>query len=80
VGGLPAPGGEERAVGKEKEACLTGQAADCHAEPTMVACKLMRRSWELTDQQRGGLTSRQFIRYGLLRLQLGHHLKGFTCE
>ena len=27
-------------------------------------------SWKLTDEQRGGLTSRQSIRYGLLRLQL----------
>jgi hypothetical protein len=25
-----------------------------------------------------GITSRQFVRYGLLRLQLGHDLTGFT--
>ena len=31
-------------------------------------------SWKLTDEQRGGLTTRQFVRYQLLRLGLGHHL------
>ncbi len=40
----------------------------------MVATKLMRWSWELTDEQRGGLTSRQFIRFQLMRLQLGENL------
>jgi hypothetical protein len=39
-----------------------------------VATKLMRWSWELTDEQRGGLTSRQFIRYHLMRLNLGQDL------
>jgi transposase len=53
---------------------LTKRAADKHAEPEMVATKLMRWSWELTDDQRGGLSSRQFIRYHLMRLQLGEHL------
>jgi hypothetical protein len=41
---------------------LTERVADKHAEPKMVACKLMRWSWELTEEQRGGLSSRQFIR------------------
>lgn len=50
---------------------LSQRAADAHAEPVMVASKLMRWSWELTPEQRGGLTSRQLIRYGLLHLQLG---------
>jgi hypothetical protein len=31
----------------------------------------MTWSWKLTDEQRGGLTTRQFIRYHLLRLKLG---------
>ena len=61
---------------------LTECAADTHAEPEMVACKLMVWSWKLTDEQRGGLTSRQFartcggagVRYGLLQLDLGHDL------
>jgi len=57
---------------------LTERAADKHAEPVMVASKLMRWSWDLTPEQRGGLTSRQFIRYGLLHLQLGEDLRGFT--
>jgi hypothetical protein len=44
----------------------------------MVACKLLRWSWKLTDEPRGGLTSRQFVRYGLLRLGLGNDLTGFA--
>ncbi len=31
-------------------------------------------SWKLTDAQRGGLTTRQFVRAQLLRLHLGHDL------
>ncbi len=57
---------------------LAEQAADRHADPAMVACKPMRWSWELTDEQRGGLPSRQFVRYGLMRLQHGNNLTGFT--
>jgi hypothetical protein len=53
---------------------LTERAADKHAEPEMVATKLMRWSWDLTDEQRGGLTTRQFIRFHLMRLQLGENL------
>jgi transposase len=53
---------------------LTEQAADQHAEVNLVATKLMRWSWQLTEEQRGGLTTRQFIRYHLLRLQLGDDL------
>ncbi len=40
----------------------------------MVAFKLMTWSWKLTPEQRGGLTTRQFVRYQLLRLGLGHNL------
>lgn len=53
---------------------LTEQVADRHADEKMVATKLMRWSWELTDEQRGGLTTRQFIRFHLIRLQLGEDL------
>jgi transposase len=53
---------------------LTHRIADRQADPVRVATKLMRWSWELTDEQRGGLTSRQFIRYHLMRLILGHDL------
>jgi hypothetical protein len=31
----------------------------------------------LSDEQRGGLTTRQFIRYQLMRLQLGDDLTNF---
>ena len=57
---------------------LTERVADRYAEPKMVATKLMRWSWELTDAQRGGLTTRQFVRFHLLRLQLGDDLTHFT--
>jgi transposase len=53
---------------------LTEHVADKHAEPKMVAFKLMRWSWELTEEQRGGLSSRQFIRLGLMHLKLGESL------
>jgi hypothetical protein len=53
---------------------LTAQVADRHADVQQVATKLMRWSWSLTEAQRGGLTSRQFIRYQLVRLQLGDDL------
>lgn len=56
---------------------LGEQAADRHADDKMVATKLMRWSWELSDEQRGGLTTRQFIRYHLMRLQLGEDLTHF---
>jgi hypothetical protein len=35
---------------------------DQRADAEQVAFKLMVWSWKLTDEQRGGLTSRQFIR------------------
>ena len=54
------------------------EAADRHADPKRVAVKLMRWSWELTDEQRGGLTSRQFIRLQLMRLKLGEGLTQIT--
>lgn len=57
---------------------LTEKAADKHAEPQMVATKLMRWSWKLTDEEHGGMTSRQFIRYHLMRLGLGEDLTHVT--
>ena len=53
---------------------LTKHVADEHAEVKMIATKLMRWAWQLSDEQRGGLTSRQFIRYRLMRLKLGDDL------
>ena len=57
---------------------LTEQVADKHAEVKLFATKLMRWSWELTDAQRGGLTTRQFVRVQLMRLKLGETLTHFT--
>lgn len=56
---------------------LTECAADHHADPLRVATKLMRWAWKLTPEQPDGLTTRQFVRYGLMRLDLGHDLTGF---
>lgn len=53
---------------------LTHRSADKHADPHRVAFKLMAWSWRLTDDQRAGLTPRQFIRYHLMRLRLGDDL------
>jgi hypothetical protein len=53
---------------------LTERAADRRADPDMVAFKLMVWSWKLNDIQRGGLTSSQFVRYGLMRLKIGQEL------
>jgi hypothetical protein len=44
----------------------------------MVAFKLMVWSWKLSDQGCGGLTSRQFIRFHLMRLNLGYDLPYLT--
>lgn len=57
---------------------LTERAADCHADPAMVAAKLMRWAWDLTPAQRGDLTPRQFVRYQLMHLQLGADLSHIT--
>jgi transposase len=53
---------------------LTEQAADQHANADLVAFKFMVWSWKLTTAQRGGLTTRQFVRYQLMHLGLGQDL------
>jgi hypothetical protein len=53
---------------------LHGQSADQRPDAERVAFKLMVWSCKLTDTQRGGLTSRQFIRADLIRLAIGHEL------
>jgi transposase len=53
---------------------LMAKSADRRADAEQVAFKLMVWSWKLSDEQRGGLTSRQFIRAHLLRLGLGEEL------
>lgn len=53
---------------------LSEWMTDKNAVPEMVAFKLMMWSWKLSDQKRGGLTTRQFVRYHLMRLKLGENL------
>jgi transposase len=53
---------------------MTERVADRKADPNMVAFKLMKWSWQLNDWQRGGLTTRQFVRYQLMQLKLGEEL------
>ena len=53
---------------------LTERATDRRADPDMVAAKLMTWSCKLNDLQRGGLSSRQFVRYGLMRLKIGQEI------
>lgn len=57
---------------------LMAKSADRRATAEQVAFKLMVWSWKLTDEQRGGLTSRQFIRAHLIRLGLGEDLTHIT--
>jgi transposase len=53
---------------------LMSRSADRRADAEQVAFKLMVWSWKLSDEQRGGLSSRQFIRAHLLRLGIGDEL------
>ena len=57
---------------------LMAKSADRRADAEQVAFKLMVWAWKLTDEQRGGLSSRQFIRAHLIRLGLGHDLTHIT--
>jgi transposase len=57
---------------------LMAKSADRRADAEQVAFKLMVWSWKLSDQQRGGLTTRQFIRAHLIRLGLGEELTHIT--
>jgi transposase len=53
---------------------LIAKSADRRADAEQVAFKLMVWAWKLSDEQRGGLSSRQFIRAHLLGLGLGAEL------
>jgi hypothetical protein len=57
---------------------LMAKSADRRADAEQVAFKLMVWAWKLTDEQRGGLSSRQFIRAHLIRLGLGQELTHIT--
>jgi hypothetical protein len=55
---------------------LTECVADRKADEDMVAFKLMLWSWGLGKEGRGGLTKPQFVRAGLMRLEMrpdSHH-------
>jgi hypothetical protein len=58
--------------------CLLAKSADRRADSEQVAFKLMVWASPLTDEQRGGLSSRQFIRAHLIRLGLGDELTHIT--
>ncbi len=53
---------------------LTKQVAYRQANPEKVAYKLFRWTWKLNENQRLGLQARQFVRYHLLNLNIGHDL------
>ena len=57
---------------------LMAKSADRRADAEQVAFKLMVWSWKLSDEQRGGLSSRQFMRAHLIRLGLGEDLTHIT--
>lgn len=53
---------------------LTKKEAYRRAHPERVAYKLFRWTWKLDEDQRRGLQARQFVRYQLLNLNIGHDL------
>jgi transposase len=53
---------------------MSERVADRRADPAMVAYKLMKWSWQLNDWQRGGLSTRQFVRYQLMQLKIGEEV------
>jgi transposase len=53
---------------------LTEATADRHADQEMVAFKLMLWAWKLGEEQRGGLTTPQFVRKALMKLETGEAL------
>lgn len=52
----------------------TKQATDRHADADKVAFKLILWAQKLSNEQRGGMTTRQFVRYQLMQLKLGDNL------
>jgi len=53
---------------------LSEAVADRNADEDMVAFKLMMWAWQLGKQGRGSLTTPQFVRAGLVCLQMGKDL------
>ena len=54
---------------------LSKKEADKYALPEKIAAKMQLYAWQLGPDYREGLTPGQFIRYHLLKLNLGHHLQ-----
>jgi len=54
---------------------LTKKVVDQFANPDLVAGKIMKLAWQLTEEQRGGMKLKEFIRYYLTILGLGKHVK-----
>ncbi|MCX6026219.1 MAG: hypothetical protein NTY23_08190 [Chloroflexi bacterium] len=56
---------------------LAKRTADTEAVPEMVASKIIGWSGRLGEEEgRGGLTTRQFVRYHSMQLKMGDDLKG----
>lgn len=55
---------------------LAKRTADTEANAEMVASKLIGWSGRLGEEGRGGLTTRRFVRYHLMKLKMGDDLKG----
>ena len=53
---------------------LSERTSDRHADPDKVAFKYIMWSWKLDDVKRNGMSTRQWARYHLMRLQLGEDL------
>jgi len=53
---------------------LTKKEAYRQANPEKVAYKLFRWAWKLGASQRRGVQARQFVRYQLINLDIGHDL------
>ena len=53
---------------------LSESSADRRADQEMVAFTLMRWGWKLGEEGRDGLTTPQFVRKGLMALQIGEDL------
>jgi transposase len=53
---------------------LSQRAADRHADPDKVAFKYIMWSWKLDHVERNGMSTRQWARYHLMRLQIGEDL------
>lgn len=54
---------------------LTRRQSYRHFTDERIAYKYLTWSWQLSEEDRDGLTRQQFARYYLMRLGIGHHLE-----